>query len=413
MLNNLMKRRPIFSFDSIFGKKTNSKSPRRYLWVQAASAGEVRIAQTFIKAFQGRIGQMGWLIITTTHSGYQMAQQVFQEQVEIVYLPRDFSFIIRNWFKKYPPFGFFIVENEVWPNLIAWLAKKNIHSAMLNGKVNDRTYQRYKKIEFFLYPAFQQMDLFCVQSSRDAERLIALGAIPKRVSIIGNAKYDQEFPDISEAEKNHFLQELGMNNQTKILIAGSTHPGEEEMVLDAFQIIKKMDPKAVLVVAPRNIERIADLKELLVERNFTFQIRSSININKEAQILLLDTFGELTKFYKLAYLAFIGGSFVPVGGHNLLEPAAQGCPVFYGPYIKNFREIADLLSENGVGFEVKDSRELADGCLNLFNNPEQRYMLGEKARSLVQANKGATDKMAALFLNLLNEKAVKNNEILA
>ncbi len=405
MLNNLMKRRPICSFHSIFGKKTKPKGFRHYLWVQAASAGEVRIAQTFFKAFQEKKGQVGWLIITTTHSGYQMAQQVFQEQVEIVYLPRDFSFIIRNWFKRYPPLGFFIVENEVWPNLIDWLSKKNIKSAILNGKVNDRTYQRYKKIRFFLSAAFNRIDLFCVQSPKDAERLIALGAISKQVSIIGNAKYDQEFPDVSEAEQSHFLQELGVDNQTKILVAGSTHPGEEELILDAFQIVKETDPKVILVIAPRNIERIAALKELLSKRNLIYQVRSSINIHQKAPILLLDTFGELTKFYKLAYLSFVGGSFVPVGGHNLLEPAAQGCPVLYGPYIKNFLEIAGLLSENGVGFEVRDSWELAEKCLSLINNSKQRYLLGEKARSLVRANRGATEKMAALFWSLLDEKA--------
>jgi 3-deoxy-D-manno-octulosonic-acid transferase len=330
-----------------------------------------------------------------------MAQRTFNKQAEIVYLPMDFSIIILKWLKKYPPMGFLVIENGIWPNLIYWIKKKNIKLAMLNGRVNDRTYHRYKNISFFLRAALNEIDLYCVQTKVDARRLIELGAIPERVLVIGNAKYDRDFPDITAEEKDGFLNKLGISPKAKIIVAGSTHPGEEEFVLDAYDIIYKSYPDTILVIAPRHIETVEELEKLLNCRKITYQLRSSINKQQAGQVLLLDTFGELSKFYNMAYLAFVGGSFVPIGGHNLLEPAAQGCPVFFGPYIKNFQEIAELLYVNGVGFKVHTSNELAAGCLSLLGNQEYRRALGVKSRELVYANQGATKKMAKLYTAIL------------
>ena len=402
---------PLFFIKSLVkGRKIiQSASPAsvlpgsRFFWVQAASAGEVLIARTLIDNFKMQLSDFRWLVITTTHSGYMMAEKTFAGQEEFLYLPWDFSFVLNRWLKRYPPAGFLVVENGIWPNLIARLANCKVILAMLNGRVNDRTWRRYRRNSFFLRAVLPEINFFCVQTRDDAQRLINLGAVPERISITGNAKYDQEFPEIAVAERNRLLGELGLNGETRLLIAGSTHPGEEEIILDAFDAISAVYPDVVLMIAPRHLERLGILEDLLRTRKIAYQARSLVNGNRTAQVLILDTFGELSRFYGLAYLAFVGGSFVPVGGHNLLEPAARGCPVLFGPFTQNFREITKLLIDNGVGFEVGDSRELADRCLALLNEPVQCQALGVKASSLVAAHRGATKRMIDLYMTLFNE----------
>ncbi len=364
-----------------------------WLWVYTPSAGEVLIAQTFLKELSAAYPEQQYLIIAGTHSGFQMASRVFGDRAAVVYLPLDFGMMIRRLLANYPPAGQLIIESEFRPNLIGALGKLGVGQALVNGKITERTAARYRKIGFFLREVLAYLQLFCMQTPADAAAIIGLGAAPDRVDVVGNAKFDQEFKPLAGAEKERLSELLGLTPQTRLLVAGSTHAGEEAIVIESFQAIATVYPETVLLIAPRNLERVAEVGSLLEQAGVAYQRRSQLPLDiVRARVVLLDTMGELTAFYGLADLAFVGGSLVAVGGHNIIEPAAMGCPVLFGDQLQNFTAARDLLVENGVGFTVRDGSELTACCLELLGDPERRSQVGEAAQRLIATNRGAAVK---------------------
>ncbi len=362
-----------------------------YLWVYTPSAGEVLIAQTFLKKLSAEYPPQKYLIIAGTYSGFQMAERTFGDRAAVVYLPLDLGMMVRRLLANYPPAGQLIIESEFRPSLIGALAKRRVGQALVNGKVNERTAARYRTIGFFLPTVLANLQLFCMQTPADAEAIIGFGAAPDRVSVVGNAKFDQEFKTLAEDEQKRLADLLGLPTQTKLLVAGSTHAGEEAIVMESFQAIAAVYSEVVLLIAPRNLERIAEVSSLLEQAGVAYQRRSQLGA-ATARVILLDTMGELTSFYGLAYLAFVGGSLADIGGHNIIEPAALGCPVLFGDQMQNFIAARDLLVENGVGFTVRDVPELTARCLEFLADPERRKQVGEAAQRLIAANRGATAK---------------------
>lgn len=400
-LKNVIKKRP--SRLNFFPGDSTAVRLGRFYWIQAASAGEVILAETLIAALKEETGPANWLIYTTTNSGYAMAREKLKNKAELIYLPWDYAFLIRKLIKVFPPRCLFILEADFWPNLIYLLKKAgNPKIIVLNGRVNDRAWRRYRRMRYFIKEAVRGVDFFCMQTSSDAAKMTGLGAAEAKMAVTGNAKFDREFPALTEEDRDSLRRELRIDADQRIIIAGSTHEGEEEIILEALAIIRETYDNVILILAPRHLERIKKVETLLERNQIGYQARSRINAGLAKEVIVLDTMGELSKFYNLAYLSIVGGSFTAIGGHNLLEPVAQGSPVLYGPYIQNFKEIAELLSRNGVGVMAHNSRDLAEKCLNLLNNPQLREELGLKAQSLVAANRGAKTRMLEVIKQLMN-----------
>jgi 3-deoxy-D-manno-octulosonic-acid transferase len=287
-----------------------------------------------------------------------------------------------------------MVETELWPNFLRSTKKYNVKTLMVNGRISDKSSKRYRYLLSILKDMLNNVDRFCMQSAQDAQYIISLGADSSRVVITGNTKYDQTYTEISTREQTKLRSMLGLQNAGPIIIAGSTHKGEEEMLLAAFSDTLARYPQAAMVIAPRHVERAAEIGEIFHKAELRVSKRTERTIGESVQVVILDTIGELGKVYNIADIAFVGGSLVATGGHNILEPAAHGKPVLVGPYMFNFKEIYALLSKRGVCITVKDSKELSTQMVELLDNQELRFKMRQEALRIIDENKGASAKSA-------------------
>ncbi|MDY7030648.1 MAG: glycosyltransferase N-terminal domain-containing protein, partial [Thermodesulfobacteriota bacterium] len=291
------------------------------------------------------------------------------------------------------PSVFIIVETDLWPNFLKQLKKREIPSLIVNGRISPRSYQRYKTFKWFFTRVFENISFYSMQSYIDSERLIKCGAVASRVMITGNLKFDQEIPSVTDAEKNKLLDSIGLTREQKIFIGGSTHKGEEEIILDVYEELKGEYKDIVLILAPRNPERFHEVENIISKRNLNWIRRTMCDASLSPgsiDVILLDTIGELSKIYSIGLLVFVGGSFAEIGGHNLLEPAAHTKAVLFGPYMYNFTEISGLLKESGGGIQVKDKSEFLFHARRLLDDHSLLRELGEKAYSIIEEHRGAT-----------------------
>ena len=283
-----------------------------------------------------------------------------------------------------------------------------------NGRISTGSFRKYKMVKFLMNRVLENIDLFIMQSRMDAERIISLGANSSTVTVTGNLKFDVGTDILlRSANSNVGTNSICAYLESKVIfVAGSTHRGEEETILDVYGEIKKSYPQIVLILAPRHMQRVNEVEKLLNSRNFKFTRRSELSSpfqgNNLNQIILLDTIGELTHFYALAKIVFVGGSLVPVGGHNILEPASLGKGVLFGPYMDNFEEIAQSFISRGAGRVVSNREELLNNILKLLSNPEELERMGRTALEIVKAHKGAAEKSAILAKNLLKKNGVNS-----
>jgi 3-deoxy-D-manno-octulosonic-acid transferase len=281
-----------------------------------------------------------------------------------------------------------------------------VKTAVINGRISSRSYPRYRLIKLFFRHVLADVDRFCMQSEESARRLIDLGADPAVVSVTGSLKFDSlqvPLPVSHGKPRERVLRFFRLSNKRMVLIAGSTVRGEETAVLRAFSRIKTLMPSALAILAPRQPERFGEVERLAREAGFATARRSDLPIDTEprAEVVVLDTLGELAQLYQLATAVFVGGSLVDNGGHNILEPAIFGKPIVFGPYMQNFKEIADAFLSNDAAVQVHTDRELEEAMLALITDPVRRARLGAAARALVEANRGAKDKTLAVIEDIL------------
>ena len=376
------------------------------IWIHAVSVGEVLTARALVSDLRARYPRLRIFLSTTTIAGQQVAQSKVQHVDGVFYFPFDWAFIIRRTLKVVNPRMFVMMETEIWPNLLRICRARNIKTVVINGRISSRSYPRYRIIRPFFRRVLDDVDRFCMQSEESARRLISLGADPARVVVTGSLKFDslRAVTPISHGKpRERVLRFFPVASNRVVVVAGSTVKGEEPAVLQAFGRIKRLMPGALAIIAPRSLQRFSEVERMSREAGFSTVRRSELPIDVEprADVVVLDTFGELAQLYQIATAVFVGGSLAKQGGHNILEPAIFGKPILFGPHMDNFREIAEAFLTNGAAMQVHSDRELEEVMLTLVSDPVHRARLGAAARALVEANRGAKDKTIAVIAELL------------
>lgn len=372
----------------------------RSVWIHAVSVGEALAVRPLVPALRERFPGYRFVLSTTTMTGNAVAARGARDLDGLFYAPFDWPGPVRQALSVLNPELLVLVETELWPNLIHHAHRRGTRVAVVNGRISNRSFGRYRRLGNFLRRVLGEVDLFLMQGQTHAERIQALGASPDRIRVTGNLKYDAVEPGRPPARLARLVEG---QPPRPLWIAGSTVAGEEELVLHAFHQVRERVGDAGLLMAPRHPERF-DAVPLLVEAaGFRCRRRSTLEPGAwgDGEVLLLDTLGELARLYSLASVVFVGGSLLPSGGHNILEPAAAGKPVVVGPHMENFQEITDqFLSEEAL-VQVHTPEDLGPVVAELMHDEARRRALGERARGLVERNRGAVGKTVDALSELM------------
>ncbi len=370
------------------------------IWIHAVSVGEVQAAQPLVAQFRKRHPRYRVLMTTVTPTGAARARLLFGDGVELRYVPLDLPGAVRRFFDRVQPRLAMILETELWPNLYAECGRRGIPLVLASARVSPRSVGKYRRLVSLFRKTLSHGIVIAAQSETDAERFKSIGAAPERTHVTGNIKFDFQPPPGIEAQGLRWREQNAPGRP--IWVAGSTHEGEEAIVLDAHRIILQRFPDALLVLVPRHPQRFDSVRDLLAKRNGGSANRSSHKaISPGTSVLLGDTMGELMMFYAASDVAFVAGSLVPIGGHNLLEPACVGRPVLTGPHNFNSEEIAQLLTDAGAAIIVSDTEQLARAISELLDSAERRSVMGAAGRAVLDANRGALDRLLTLVDPLL------------
>ncbi len=376
------------------------------IWIHAVSVGELLTARPLIVALRARHPRLRVFLSTTTMSAQQLARRGGLEVDAVFYFPFDLGVVVRRTLDLVKPRMFLMMETEIWPNLLRECRRRGVKTAVVNGRLSARSFPRYRRARGFFRHVLADIDCFCVQSDESARRFAEIGAEPDRIAVTGSLKFDSLEPAGAPSHagpRERVLRYFRFGPTRPVLVAGSTMKGEEAVVLRAFRRLKSTMPAAVLVLAPRHPERFDEVARLAEQEGFRTMRRSELAIDAEprADVIVLDTIGELATVYLVGTVVFVGGSLVPTGGHNVLEPAVHGRPVLFGPHMHNFAEIAAAFVANGAGVQVGSDGEFEEQVLSLMSDSVRRARLGAAARALVDANRGAKDKTLAALDALL------------
>ena len=365
------------------------------VWIHAVSVGEVQAALPLVEALKARHPAVTLLVTTMTPTGSDRVRAGLGDRVRHSYLPYDLPGFVTRFLERTRPRVAILMETELWPNLVAGCRQRGIPVVIANARLSARSARGYARVDGLTRPMLQSIHAVAAQSQDDATRLIALGARAPRVSVTGSVKFDLRV-SVATVEQGRALRERWGTGRS-VLIAASTHEGEDELVLDAFSQVLDRVPDCLLVLVPRHPERFETVAVLARRRGFATARRTAGPADCSAvDVYVGDTMGELMAFYAGADVAFVGGSLVPVGGHNVLEPASLGLPVVHGPYYFNFAEITSRLREEGAAHQVAGPRELAGTVCELLIDAERRHAMGERGQAFVQRNRGAIERVVDL-----------------
>ncbi|MFZ2198548.1 MAG: 3-deoxy-D-manno-octulosonic acid transferase [Thermodesulfovibrionales bacterium] len=372
------------------------------IWVHAVSVGEVNAAIQLLRRLRGKYPDMPIVLSTITDTGQKVASVKVPEGVRVVYLPFDISSILEKAFRLVRPKMLIVMETELWPNIFRLAHKSNIPVIILNGRISEKSSQGYRKISFFMKKVFSYVTAFSMQSSLDAQRLKSIGADENKVLVSGNFKFDMDL-----SNRNYKMPAWTEAVKGPVLMAGSTHKGEEELVLSAYLKNCVKFPDLKLILAPRHPERFKEVADMLLAQGISFVRRSELGDNDSAElpfkdkVLLLDSIGELTSVYAIADIAIIGKSFFGTGGQNPLEPAYWGKPILCGPNMENFPFMQEFY-DAGAAFEIQPS-SLADKIGELLSDPDTAKEAGKKARRLYESKSGAVEKAMEIIGKYIHE----------
>ena len=381
------------------------------LWIHAVSVGEVLAARPVAEELKTRFPGFRLLVSTTTAAGQQLARRHLPEADAVFYFPMDFSWVVRRVLDRARPRLLVLMEGEIWPNILRECRHRGVKTAIVNGRVSTRSFGRYRLLRPLLGRVLADVDAFCMQSDESARRVVALGADASRVTVTGSLKFDAARLPSAPAQgrpRDRVLRYFRVPHERVVVVAGSTMRGEELPVLRAFRRIKTTTPHALLVVAPRHQDRFTEVMHIARGEGFATARRTDLAVDADpkADVVVLDTIGELASLYQIATVAFVGGSLVPTGGHNILEPAVHGRPIVFGPSMSNFAEIADLFLSSDAAVQVATPAALEATLTALVGDPVRRAALGAAARALVDANRGATARTLEVIARLLPHPAV-------
>jgi len=368
----------------------NERNQKKSIWIHAVSVGEVISLQNLVRKLKEK--HSSWVVnfSSLTNTGLLMAKKKLQKVDNIFFIPLDFALIVKKFFNAYSPKVFVLAESEFWPNILRIAKKKGCAVILINGRISDRSYKRYYRFRFLTKKVLKNIDLFLVQTEQDKDKLEKIGVSSGRIDVAGNLKAEIDLPLLDEEKISIQKKNLNINNKKKVIVAGSTRKGEEEQLLEAFFKAKKIRSDLLLILAPRNPERFNEVIRICENFPFIVQRKSDGPFKDEWDILVLDTIGELGQFYALSDVAFVGGSLVPWGGHNILEPAFYKKPVFFGPYMKNFAFLAEKFVQSGAAQVTRKKEDLVE----MFLIKEEKVLLemGKKAKETLDSLQGATKK---------------------
>jgi len=391
------------SFPERFG--FGERLPAGSIWIHAVSVGEVNASAALVTTLRERYPGVPVLVTTLTPTGAVRAKELFKDLAQVRYIPFDLPGSVRRFFSRVQPRLAVIFETELWPNLYHQCGRRRIPLVLASARISSRSVSRYRRLGSLFRDALSRGVVVAAQGEGDANRFVSLGADPDRTHVTGNIKFDFSVPH-DTGERGRRLREFYAVSRP-MWVAGSTHGGEEEIVLEAQQIVRGIHPRALLVLVPRHPPRFDEVAHGLQRAGIRFVRRSQRFGEKasaaaaSADVLLVDTLGELLDFYAAADVAFVGGSLVPIGGHNLLEPAALGLPILTGPYNANSADIANLLVTRGAAEVVHDAEELGSRVSMLLTDPDERDRIGALGRDSVDSNRGALGKLLGLIEPLL------------
>jgi len=370
------------------------------IWVHAVSVGEVLAVKGVIKQIRRKFPRYRMVISTVTQTGYVIAQSNFSPSETVIYAPLDFSFIARKFINMIKPKLYITAETEIWPNLLTLLSAAHIPVAQINGRISDKSFGGYRRVGFLTRRVLKAMSVFCMQTQSDAQRIITLGASQDNVQVVGNLKFD----DAPLADEFRF-EKLGFQDNERVWIAGSTHGGEEDIVLDVYKKLQPEFKDLRLILAPRHPERTAEILRLVEQRGFTAIKFSELRKGKSLDqgIIVVDTMGHLKALYPLAHLVFVGKSLTVGGGHNIIEPAGLAKPIVFGPRMDNFKDIVRIFMERKAVIQVEDETDLLVRVRELLKSPEKMNQLGQRAKEVVLGNRGAVEKTIDILSKFLKE----------
>ncbi|MBI5777876.1 MAG: 3-deoxy-D-manno-octulosonic acid transferase [Planctomycetes bacterium] len=389
-----------------FGFIGKREGTKKCIWLHGASVGEINASEILIRKIQKLYPDYELVISTTTPSAQKLVKKRYPGIVSFLF-PIDLGIIIRRVLNRIKPSLIILIEQELWFNLIRLADYKNIPVILLNGRMTKHSTRRYRLIKPLIRRIWNKVSYFCVQNEEYRERLRHLGIHSNKLKITGNMKYDLLDSATASAPGRSYKQVFGINDDDLVIIAGSTHPPEEEIMLDIYSDLRKKFTNLRLIIAPRHPFRFEDVAKLVSTKGFEISRRSNppATMNKSA-IMLLDTLGELNKVYQIADIVFVGGSMIPHGGQSILEPAAAGKPIVFGPDMSNFQDIANQLIKENAAMSVSNKSGLHQALLSLLAEPERRNRIGTKAREVISRYQGATTQNME-FIRKLVDHAVK------
>jgi len=368
------------------------------IWLHALSVGEVTSAVPLVTGLRKSYPDSRIVVSVTTRTGRQVADRLLLKLADhIIDGPLDILPVVSRFVKQIHPSLFILVETDFWPNILLHMHHKNIPTILVNGRVSQKAMAGYRRLRFFFHPIFQSFSFLCMQTQHDRNNMQDLGLSPEKLRTLGNLKFD------TAADKNNpasLASDGFLPKDRIILICGSTHPGEEEIVMDCYLKVRTNNPELFLIIAPRDTSRAAEIRSLAAARGLSVILRSDMRATV-ADIFILDTIGELIDFYARSDIGFVGGSLVNRGGHNPIEPAAMALPVVFGPNMQDFSEIADALIDTGGASQVSGPDELTECLSRLLISPEQRSRQGLAAQQCVAGQRGVIDKHLHLIQQLL------------
>ncbi len=374
------------------------------IWLHAVSVGEVGVAAAIIKALHQCLPHCQIALSTTTEQGLAQARMQLGEDVSCFYAPLDLIGATQKALKMVQPHILALLETEIWPNLIITAQRMGVRTAILNGRISTRTIYGYRKIRPLMCYTLSHVNAFSMISSTDARRIRSLGAPEDRIAVNGNAKFDGPDP-LTDAHAHAWATTLfGLQAAPPVFVAGSTREPEEQTLLDAYLQIRQSFPEALLIIAPRHTERTPQIEQWIRDRGLACQRRTSLDGLQQprtAPVIILDTMGELSATYSVASFVFCGGSLVPKGGQNVLEPAMWGKPVIHGPSMEDFAGAQQLIASAGGCLTVGNAEQLAAAAVDWLRHPEKARSAGHAARQAILAHRGAAQKHAAVITRLL------------
>ncbi len=374
------------------------------LWVHAVSVGEVAAARPLVSALKERFPDLALVVTTSTATGQDAAKRAFEDRdITVTFFPFDISFAVRRALSRIKPSALVLLETELWPNIVRHAAARDIPVIILNGRISDSSLKWYRFVGPLVRRTLEAFEALGMRSEQDARRIGQLGADPSKIGITGNIKFEAGLLSVGDDQKMELERRIGLKENELLIVAGSTHRGEEELILEVFTRLRQKTPTATLLLAPRHVTRLSEVCDSVKRAGLEFVLRTDTHGDEESrQVIVLDTTGELARLYALGELAIVGKSFLEnVGGHNPLEPAAAGVPVLFGPHMENFAGPVEALRRHGGCIQVADAEELYRSCRELLDDRDKRVRVGQNARQAVISGGGAVAKSVALVEKVL------------